>query len=352
MKMPESPGREFAVARQAAIPLSDGITAEQGGEMDQAEQRIDGGERTSLLCRPVPVPWQIGAGALVAAVVLLIMWLPPWPSVATWRLMPFDLVAVAAGAGAAGLYAGLTGAAIILLYVVAGSVVLQPYPVVHDPAWLTLLGVAIFGVALIAGGLRDLLAQMEQELGGTKRLLAGANRRLASALESERLRSYYDHVTDLPSRRMVIDRFTQGLAQARRNEALLAMLLLDLNRFREVNEVIGHDAGDEVLRQIGQRLSLVMRREDTVGRLDSDTFIILLTGAADIAGVTAAAQKVADALAEPFVLGSPPREIFVSASLGAAIYPQDGHDWDSLYHHAEEAVWGAKGQAGPSGSGD
>lgn len=319
--------------------------------MDQADERIDGGERISLLYRSVPAPWQIGVGALVAALVLLVMWLPPWASAATWRLVPFELVAVAAAAGGVGLYAGLTAAVIVLPSAAAGFVTLAPHPVVHDPAWLTLLAVAIFGVALIAGGLRQRLAQMDDELSGTKRLLAGANRRLASALEAERLRSYYDHVTDLPSRRMVIDRFIQGLAQARRSESLLALLLLDLNRFREVNEVIGHDAGDELLRQIGQRLSMVMRREDTVGRLDSDTFVILLTGATDVAGVTAAAQKVADVLEEPFVGGSPLREIFISGSLGAAIYPQDGHDWDSLYRHAEAAVWMAKGQPGPPGSG-
>jgi len=106
-----------------------------------------------------------------------------------------------------------------------------------------------------------------------------------------------------------------------------------------------------VLRQVGQRLLGVMRREDTVGRLDSDTFVVLLTGVTEPAGVATAAQKIADALEEPFVAGNPPGEIVLSARLGAAIYPQDGEDWESLYHFAEEAIMLAKRQPDQQGAG-
>lgn len=311
--------------------------------MREADGRSDHAERLNLLHRTLPVPAQIGIGVAVAALTLLAVTRPSWPMVATWRLMPLDLLAVAAAAVGAGLYAGLTAGLIIPLYylwrfataVVAG-------PAVHDLAWLPLLAVASIGIALLGGWPRHLLTTLEDELSGTRRLLEGANRRVANALEAERLRSYYDHVTDLPSRRMVIDRFSQGLSQARRGNTLLAVLLLDLNNFHEVNDRAGHDAGDEVLRQVGQRLLGVMRREDTVGRLDSDTFVVLLTGVTELAGVTIAAEKIADALQEPFLAGSPPGEIRLSAHLGAAIYPQDGRDWESLYRFAQEAIVLAK----------
>lgn len=308
--------------------------------MGDTERQADGSDRLSLWRRALSVPGQIGAGIVLAALAALAAYLPGWPATATWQLMPLNLLAVTVAA-CMGLWAGLTAAAIILAGYLARFVI-APTPSGHDLAWLPLLAVAAFGIAVIAGWLRHSFNQLERELGGTRAMLQGANRRLASAQETERLRSYYDHLTDLPSRRMVIDRFSQILSQARRSDTLIALLLLDLNRFKEVNDSVGHDAGDEVLRQIGQRLVGVMRREDTVGRLDSDTFVVLLTGLTEAVGVTTAAQKVADALEEPFTAGTPPREIFVSASLGAAIYPQDGHDWESLYHFAEESMWLAK----------
>ena len=292
--------------------------------MDQADQQTDRGDRLSLLHRPVPVPWQIGAGIVLAAIALMAVRLPGWPEAATWRLMPVNLLAVTVAAAGAGTYAGLAATIVILLFYLQRFAVIPATPVVHDLAWLPLLAVVTLGIAVTTGWLRRSLGRLEHELDGTRTMLQGANRRLAAALESERLRSYYDHLTDLPSRRMVIDRFSQIVSQARRSDSLLALLLLDLNRFKEVNDSVGHDAGDEMLRQIGQRLAGVMRREDTVGRLDSDTFVVLLTGITEVGGVTTAAQKVADALEEPFTAGTPPREIFISASLGAAIYPQDG----------------------------
>jgi len=308
--------------------------------MDQADHAASGGGRLSVLHRDVLPWWQVAAGVGIAVLALLAVRLPAGPAAATWQLMPVNLLAVAAAAACLGLYAGLTAAVIVLLFYLARFAILAPAG--NDLAWLPLLAVATLGIAILSGWLRQALGHMERELSGTQAMLQGANRRLAATQETERLRAYYDHVTELPSRRMVIDRFSQALSQARRSEALLGLLLLDLNRFKEVNDTVGHDAGDEVLRQIGQRLTAVMRREDTVGRLDSDTFVVLLPGLADPAAVATAAQKIAAALEEPFTTGSPPREIFVSARLGSAVYPQDGSDWESLYRYAEEAMWLAR----------
>lgn len=306
--------------------------------MDQATQAEPGNGWQGWLRRAVPVPWQLGTGFALAALALLLVRLPAWPAATTWQLMPVNLLAVTAAAAGAGLFAGLAAAAVILLFYLERFTTTAG----HNADWLPLLGFATLAIASFAGWLRQSLGTIEQELSGSRAMLEGANRRLAAAQETERLRAYYDHVTALPSRRMVIDRFSQILSHARRSEALLCVLLLDLNRFKEVNETVGYDAGDEVLCQFGQRLTAVMRREDTVGRLESDTFVVLLPDLNDAAGAAIAAQKIADALQEPFVAGSPPREIFVSARLGAALYPHDGNDWESLYRYAEEAMWLAR----------
>lgn len=306
--------------------------------MTQPDDPSIGDARPSLLHRPVSVPAQIAIGVLLAALALLPVGLPNWPATAAWRLVPLPLLGVAAAAGLAGLSAGLTAATVVVLYYLTRLAVVGANPANHEFAWLSLLAVTTFGIALLTSWPRRRLQSLQDELNGTQTLLEGANRRLARAQETEQLRSYYDHVTDLPSRRMVVDRFSQGLAHARRGNTMLAVLLLDLDHFREVNDRIGRDAGDEVLRQIGQRLTGVMRREDTVGRLDSDTFVVLLTSIAEPAGVKTAARKIADALEEPFVAGNPPGGIVVSAQLGAAIYPQDGQDWETLYRFAKEAL--------------
>ena len=312
--------------------------------MRQAAEGSAGGIRLSVLHRVIPLPWQIGAGVLSAIVALLAVHVLGRPSAAVWQPMPINLLAIAGAACGAGLYAGLSAATLILLYYAELFSTAAPATPTHDMAWLPLLALVAFGIAIMAGWLRASLSRMERELSGTQALLQGANRRLASAQEAERLRSYYDHTTDLPTRRLVIDRFSQVVSQARRKDVQTALLLLDLNKFKEVNDAVGHDAGDEVLRQIGQRLTAVMRREDTVGRLDSDTFVILLTNVAEHAAVTIAAQKITQALEAPFPVGNPVHQVHVSASLGAAIFPHDGEDWEGLYRFAEESMHLAKRQ--------
>lgn len=310
--------------------------------MSQTTDRIGGRHPLALLQRATPLPWQIGAGLLSGIVALIVVHLLGRPGAAVWPPMPINLLVIAAAACGAGLYAGLAASAVILLYYVEHFVAAAPAPSAPDMDWLPLFALAAVAIAGMAGWLRETLGRMERELNGTQALLQGANRRLAAAVEAERLRSYYDHTTDLPTRRLVIDRFSQVVSQARRSDVQTALLVLDLNNFKEVNASAGHDGGDEVLRQIGQRLTGVMRREDTVGRLDSDTFAILLTGVTDEAAVTTAAQKVAEALEPPFPVGNPLRQVHVSASLGAAIFPQDGDDWEALYRFAEESMHLAK----------
>ncbi len=310
--------------------------------MADVTQTIEGSGPLPMFHRTVPLVWQTGIGALCGIAALLAAQLPAWPADALWRLMPIELLAVIVAGCAAGLFASLTATAIILVYYIRVFSTAAPSMLTHDMAWLPLLAIVMVATAGITGWLRDSLGRTERELSGTRTLLQGTNHRLEAALEADRKRAYYDPLTDLPSRRLVTDRFIQVVSQARRGETLLALLLLDLNRFKEVNETFGHDVGDEVLRQVGQRLSGVMRREDTVGRLDGNTFIVLLTGLAEEGGVTVATQKIAGTLAPPFAVGTPPRQIHISASLGGALFPADGEDWESLYRYAEESLHLAK----------
>jgi diguanylate cyclase (GGDEF)-like protein len=144
------------------------------------------------------------------------------------------------------------------------------------------------------------------DLATTRNLLTAANARIECGKEAEATRAYYDPKTELPTRHLVVDRFGQILPQARRTGTYAALVLLDLNKFKEVNQNFGYDTDGEVLRQVSQRLSTVIRRGDTVGRFDGNRFIVLLTALSDSGGIDVAVQKLNDALAEPFTAGRPP----------------------------------------------
>ena len=287
--------------------------------------------------RTVPAQWQLLGGA--AATVLLVGTLHMAFAIGgvTWPLLALHLLAIVFAASCGGLVAGLTAAAIVMAYHFAAGDLAAGY------AWIALLAIATLSIATMIGLLRDDLGRIGEELASARRLLKAANARIDRARETEAMRAYYDPMTDLPTRRLVIDRFGQMLAMARRAGTFAAVMLLDLNRFAEVNERFGHDIGDEVLRGVGQRLTALMRRGDTVGRLEGDKFVVLLAGMSDRAGVDAATQKMFAGLGEPLHVGSPPREVYVSAAVGIAVCPDDGETWEDLYSVASEAVRVAKG---------
>lgn len=306
--------------------------------MATAVQEAENTSNPSLWRRAVPLKWQIWGGLLLAIIALAAAQTLAWPHAVSWPTAPLMLLAVTIAAAGAGIAAGMTCVAATILYYGVAFATLGSTASVRNMSWLPLLAVAAICMAAIAGWPREALGRAEDELAGTKRLLKGANNRLATAMEAERLRSQYDRITDLPTRRLVTDRFTQMLAQARRSNTLVALLLVDLKKFQEVNDLIGHDAGDEVLREIGQRLSAVTRQADTVGRLESDTFVVLLSGLTDPAAVSIASQKIAAAITAPLHAGSPPRQVNVSADIGAVLFPRDGEDWEDLCELAEERV--------------
>jgi diguanylate cyclase (GGDEF)-like protein/PAS domain S-box-containing protein len=150
----------------------------------------------------------------------------------------------------------------------------------------------------------------------------------------------HDFLTDLPNRVLLLDRLSLALAAARRNHTMLAILFIDLDRFKEVNDSLGHQVGDELLKEIAARLVKCVRGADTVSRQGGDEFLIIL---ADIGGVDQAAHvagSVLSAIGQPFQLG--PHALHVSGSIGISIYPNDGDRIEQLIHNADVAMYHAK----------
>ncbi|MEQ1667851.1 MAG: EAL domain-containing protein, partial [Sulfuriferula sp.] len=150
----------------------------------------------------------------------------------------------------------------------------------------------------------------------------------------------HDVLTNLPNRALLNDRFSRALAGARRSNTLTAVCLLDLDAFKPINDVYGHEAGDVVLIGVAQRLSQTVRGDDTVARLGGDEFVLLLNNFRDIAEVEETLHRVLLAIAEPYAIGEV--AVTVNASVGFSIYPLDDADADTLMRHADQAMYQAK----------
>jgi len=156
----------------------------------------------------------------------------------------------------------------------------------------------------------------------------------------------YDELTELPNRRLFQDRLEQAMLVAQRTGHPIALLLMDLDRFKEVNDTLGHQAGDVLLRDISQRLRRSLRSSDTVARLGGDEFAVVLTSMHEPAGAAVAANKLLAAIGEPAVIKGQP--IHASASIGIAFYPEHGQDPETLLRHADVAMYVAKRTGGGS----
>jgi diguanylate cyclase (GGDEF)-like protein/PAS domain S-box-containing protein len=152
----------------------------------------------------------------------------------------------------------------------------------------------------------------------------------------------YDAVTGLPNRSLLGDRAVQGIAHARRFARSVALISLNLDRFKLVVDSAGHSAGDELLRAVGERLRKVVREGDTVARLSADIFAVLAADLARPDDVISVARKIQDALRPPFRSGD--AEFRLTASIGASVAPRDGADFDLLLRNADAAMHRVKGQ--------
>src|SRR5690606_25257082 len=140
--------------------------------------------------------------------------------------------------------------------------------------------------------------------------------------------AHYDSLTGLPNRVLFMDRLSQDIRKAERNGHSVTLVYLDLDRFKEVNDALGHDAGDQLLKETARRLTSCVRTSDTVARLGGDEFTIILSNLNDSATLEYVAQNILDRLAEPFRLGD--EMIYLSTSIGITIYPNDATDVEVL----------------------
>jgi len=166
------------------------------------------------------------------------------------------------------------------------------------------------------------------------------NAQMAATQARMALMATHDALTGLPNRSLVRDRFEQAAAIARRAGHGVAMLYLDLDNFKNVNDTLGHSSGDTLLRQVSDRLSALLRTADTVARLGGDEFLLLVPEVTDADSVGDIANKIVAGLMAPFdVIGM---EIFSGCSLGVTMFPADGEDFDSLLKKADIAMYRAK----------
>lgn len=152
--------------------------------------------------------------------------------------------------------------------------------------------------------------------------------------------AHYDPLTSLPNRALFRDRLTQALARADRGGRLAALMFLDLDRFKTINDTLGHDIGDLLLKTVAHRLRRCVRDEDTVARLGGDEFTVILEELAGIEDAGIVAKKIIEALAPPFVLDG--HEVFVTPSIGITVYPLDSNDLDNLLKNADAAMYRVK----------
>lgn len=182
----------------------------------------------------------------------------------------------------------------------------------------------------------------ERELG----VLSFVSRHIATALDRKRAQetirhhAYHDVLTLLPNRMLFRDRFLQAIAQANRNRQMLAMMFLDLDRFKMINDTLGHAVGDRLLQETATRLNRCLREGDTVARLGGDEFLVLAPGIHGLEDTAKIAEKILQELRPSFQFDG--HDLHVTTSIGISIYPHDGEDVETLVKNADIALYRAK----------
>jgi len=177
-------------------------------------------------------------------------------------------------------------------------------------------------------------------------LLQFVSTQIAAAIERKQMiaglqhMALYDRLTQLPNRDLFHDRMQLALARARRDKLQLSLLYLDLDKFKEINDTLGHGAGDLLLKRVARRLERCVRAGDTVSRFGGDEFVVLLENIEQPEHTALVAEKIRSAIAQPFDLSG--NRVYVRASIGIAQYPLHGDDEKHLLRHADEAMYLAK----------
>ena len=200
---------------------------------------------------------------------------------------------------------------------------------------------SVFPVQLMS----DIVMNNEDEVVGVITTCEDITERKNNELVIQHI-AYYDALTGLPNRSLFTDLLKKETARAKRHKQSFAVLFIDLDRFKVINDTLGHTTGDLLLHMVAHRLKNAVRESDTVSRLSGDEFIVLITDVADSLDVSAIAEKIVTTVSEVYVLNG--TEIFITASIGISIYPTNCDDIETLMVHADTAMYQAKEQGGNS----
>jgi diguanylate cyclase (GGDEF)-like protein len=188
---------------------------------------------------------------------------------------------------------------------------------------------------IMKGNLARLVPAIERELKE-----AAVRHEYRRAQERIQHLAFYDPLTDLPNRTLFTERLQQALLTGRREKNCFALMVMDLDHFKDINDTLGHHAGDQVLQQAAARVKSCARTSDTVARMGGDEFAILLPTVSRPSGAITMARKILAALVKPLQIGD--RNLEISASLGIALFPEHGNETDSLMRAADAAMYEAK----------
>ncbi|MGB1548509.1 MAG: putative bifunctional diguanylate cyclase/phosphodiesterase, partial [Alphaproteobacteria bacterium] len=187
---------------------------------------------------------------------------------------------------------------------------------------------------------KSLIAALETELNETYRSVTELTNELVRTQEELEHLSLYDPLTGLSNRALFHDRLDRAIALSRRNNSRLAVFMMDLDRFKEINDTLGHDSGDEVLKKVAERLTGTCRESDTIARMGGDEFMAILPTGSSLEGTFSLAEKIARAVEVPIALHD--RFVDVGISIGIALFPEHGLDSSTLFRHADQAMYEAK----------
>jgi len=219
----------------------------------------------------------------------------------------------------------------------------------YEHLWRTILAGEVFGDVLINRRKDGTLYYEEETItplkdaNGVITHFISTGKDVTERMQTQERLQYmaqHDALTELPNRLLLLDRLKQSLARARWHERLVAVLFIDLDRFKTINDSLGHEAGDRLLQQLAERFIRAVREGDTVARFGGDEFVILLDDVASDKDVGMVAQKVLDALTAPFLVQD--QNLYITASIGVSLFPGDGEDSSTLLKHADTAMYRAK----------
>ncbi|WP_068826138.1 putative bifunctional diguanylate cyclase/phosphodiesterase [Pseudomonas sp. BMS12] len=289
--------------------------------------------------------WLNRQGRVMASIALVLFTLTALVSLSLWfsqglysgALLAYPAILIVAGMLASrSLFIGLLVSmlAMVALLTWAASSGLQsfaPLPMglgrmLNVSAILLMCAVAVW---LLANDLRNTLLRLQHEIARVRDSQASFNH-LAQ----------HDALTNLPNRLLLRDRMEQAMERARRDGTQVALLFLDLDNFKTINDSLGHAAGDELLQELAQRLTQTARSIDTVSRQGGDEFLVALADVEELATVSELVAQIQERLAQPFLLKG--MQVVTSLSIGISLFPADGDDFDTLLKHADMAMYQAK----------